>query len=87
MRHYMLAFDKIKQHSVKKEIHIMADGKTVRPNYENTILFLLYHPDPNIMAMFKSSTRKQELAWDFTTQSAGTDETAGFRYPALRIGK
>lgn len=69
LRKYMLAFDKIKQYAVKKEMHMMADGKTIRPNYENTILFLFYHPDPNIMAMFKSSTRKQELAWDFTRKA------------------
>ena len=40
LRKYMLAFDKIKQYAVKKEMHMMADGKTIRPNYENTILFL-----------------------------------------------
>lgn len=66
LRHYILAFDKIKQYSVRKEIHMMADGKAVRPNYENTILFLPYHPDPNMAAMFRKSTKKNELAWDFT---------------------
>ena len=69
LRHYILAFDKIKQYSVRKEIHIMADGKTVRPNYENTILFLPYHPDLNIAAMFRKSTKKNELAWDFTRKA------------------
>ena len=58
--------DRIKQYSVSKEIHIAADGKPVRPNYENTILFLLYHPNPDIRAMFRKATKKHELAWDFT---------------------
>lgn len=65
-RHYLVSFDRIKQYSVSKEIHIMADGKPVRPNYENTILFLLYHPNPDIRAMFRKATKKHELAWDFT---------------------
>lgn len=65
-RHYLVSFDRIKQYSVSKEIHIAADGKPVRPNYENTILFLLYHPNPDIWAMFRKATKKHELAWDFT---------------------
>mgnify|MGYP005812902435 FL=1 len=65
-RHYLVSFDRIKQYSVSKEIHIAADGKPVRPNYKNTILFLLYHPNPDIRAMFRKATKKHELAWDFT---------------------
>ena len=65
-RHYLVSFDRIKQYSVSKEIHIAADGKPVRPNYDNTILFLLYHPNPDIRAMFRKATKKHELAWDFT---------------------
>lgn len=65
-RHYLVSFDRIKQYSVSKEIHIAAYGKPVRPNYENTILFLLYHPNPDIRAMFRKATKKHELAWDFT---------------------
>ena len=65
-RHYLVSFDRIKEYSVSKEIHIAADGKPVRPNYENTILFLLYHPNPDIRAMFRKATKKHELAWDFT---------------------
>ena len=65
-RHYLVSFDRIKQYSVSKEIHIAADGKPVRPNYENTILFLLYHTNPDIRAMFRKATKKHELAWDFT---------------------
>lgn len=62
----MVSAPQIKQYSVSKEIHIAADGKPVRPNYENTILFLLYHPNPDIRAMFRKATKKHELAWDFT---------------------
>ena len=65
-RHYLVSFDRIKQYSVSKEIHIAADGKPVRPNYENTILFLLYHPNPDIRAMFRLATKKPDLARDFT---------------------
>ncbi len=65
-RDCILAFDKIKQYSLSQQIRITQSGKTVRPRYENTILFLPYHPNPDIRAMFRKSPDKNRLAWDFT---------------------
>lgn len=68
-RQYMNTFDKLKQYSIGQEMRIMQNGKAVRPKYENTILFLLYHPNPAIRAMFKKAPDKDRLAWDFTRKA------------------
>ncbi len=68
-RQYMNAFDKIKQYSLSQQMCIMQSGKPVRPKYENTILFLPYHPNPDIRAMFKKAPDKNRLAWDFTRKA------------------
>lgn len=65
-RYYMLAFDRIKQYAVNKEIHVMVDGKVARPPYENAVIYLAYHPNPAIQLQFRKTTKKNELAWDFT---------------------
>lgn len=66
---YMNTFDKIKQYSLGQEMRIMQNGKAVRPKYENAILFLPYHPNPDIRAMFKKAPDKHRLAWDFTRKA------------------
>ena len=66
IRHHLLAFDKLKQHALSQEFHILEDGKVARPRYENGILYLPYHPDPKVSAMFRNSTRKNEHVWDFS---------------------
>ncbi len=63
---YMRAFDQIKQYSVSLKFHVMAGDNPVRPKYENAILYLPYHPNPDIRAMFKNALNKNRLAWDFT---------------------
>lgn len=68
-RQYMLMFDKIKQHSVSKAVLLLQGGHTVRPPYENTLLYLPYHPNPEIRQQFRKSVKKHELAWDFTVKA------------------
>ena len=63
---HLLAFDKLKQRTLSKEIRVLEDGKAVRPRYENAILYLPYHPNPKIMEMFRRSTKKKEHVWDFS---------------------
>lgn len=63
---HLLAFDKLKQRTLSKEIRVLEDGKAVWPRYENAILYLPYHPNPKIMEMFRRSTKKKEHVWDFS---------------------
>ena len=67
---YMVAFDNMKRYSLDREMRIIQNGKAARPKYENTILFLPYHPNPAIRKMFKKSPDKNRLAWDFTRKTS-----------------
>ena len=69
-RQYMNAFDNIKRYSLSQEMRIIQHGKVVRPKYENTILFLPYHPNADIREMFKKAPDKNRLAWDFTRKTS-----------------
>ncbi len=69
-RQYMIAFDNIKRYSLSQEMRIIQRGKVVRPKYENTILFLPYHPNSDIREMFKKAPDKDRLAWDFTRKTS-----------------
>ena len=65
-RRYLLAYDRVKQHSIKKNFQVISRGRTVYPPYENTLLYLPYHPNPKIAKRFEISVKKEELRWDFT---------------------
>lgn len=69
-RNYMVAFDNLKRYSLNREMRIIQNGKAVRPKYENKILFLPYHPNPDIRKMFKKAPDKNRLAWDFTRKTS-----------------
>lgn len=68
-RDCVLAFDKIKQYSLSKGICLTESGKPIRPKYENNVLFLPYHPNPNIRAMFRKAPDKNRLVWDFNREA------------------
>ncbi len=68
-RHYMHTFDKIKLFALSKDVLVMQNGKAVRPPYANTVLYLAYHPNPDIRIQFRKTTVKKDLAWDFTIQA------------------
>lgn len=69
-RHYMAAFDNLKRYALDRGMRILQDGKTARPKYENKVLFLPYHPNPDIRAMYKKAPDKERLAWDFTRDAS-----------------
>lgn len=66
----MAAFGSLKRYSLNREMRVIQNGKTVRPKYENTILFLPYHPNPDIREMFKKAPDKNRLSWDFTRKTS-----------------
>ncbi len=68
-RSYMQKFDKIKQYSVSKNMLVIKDGKMIRPPYENTLLYLAYHQNPEIRIQFRKITKKKDLVWDFTIKA------------------
>ena len=64
---YLKAFDRMKQHTIHKSVRRLAGkGKYRRPAFENQLLFLPYHPDPEIAHRFDLAAKKKDLVWDFS---------------------
>lgn len=64
-RGYISAYDRVKQHSVRKNVTLLVKGKQVKPPYENTILYLPYHPNQEIAMRYLNASQKQDHVWDF----------------------
>lgn len=64
-RGYISAYDRVKQHSVRKNVTLLVKGKQVKPPYENTILYLPYHPNQEIAMRFLKAQNKHDNVWDF----------------------
>ena len=62
---YMKAMDLVKLHSIKGQVRAVRDRGRPTAEYENSILFLPYHPDPEIAERFINAANKNKLAWDF----------------------
>ena len=62
---YVKSHDKIKLHAIKKQACIRIAGNDFRKLYKNELLYLPYHPNPEIAERFKNSQCFQDLVWDF----------------------
>lgn len=69
---YIKAFDRMKQHTICGKAHLSGKKKYNRPAYRNQILFLLYHPEPEIFKKFDNTVKKQDLLWNFSVQASET---------------
>lgn len=65
-RNYLRIFDRIKQHSIQKELQVFIKGKRQKPVYHNEVFYLPYYPDPDRNEQFLYVVRKENLIWDFT---------------------
>ena len=62
---YVRVMDLVKLHSIKGQVRAVREKGKPTAEYENGILFLPYHPDPEIAERFINAPRKNGLAWDF----------------------
>lgn len=67
---YIKGFDRMKQHTICGKVHLSGKKKYNRPEYKNQILFLLYHPEPEVFKKFNNTVKKQDLLWDFSIQAS-----------------
>lgn len=58
-------FDKIKQHSIREQMQTLAGQMECRWKYENKILFIPYHHDPEVMRQYDRVRFKENVVWDF----------------------
>ena len=68
-RKYIKAFDRLKQHSVQAELRLIGRQGLIRPKFDNQMLFLLYHPNPDVVRKYNDSTKKKDLLWDFSVSA------------------
>lgn len=69
-RKYLLAYDRIKQYSISKELQIFTKGKHQNSQYRNEIFYLPYYPDSELNGQFLNIVKKEILIWDFTIDVA-----------------
>lgn len=62
---YVRVMDLVKLHSIKGQVRAVREKGKPTAEYENGILFLPYHPYPEIAERFINAPRKNGLAWDF----------------------
>lgn len=62
---YLKGFDRIKQHSIRKQMQTLEGRRNLQLKFENQILFLPYHPEQKLAMQFDNSTKKESLVWDF----------------------
>lgn len=69
---YLKAFDRLKQHTICAQLYLAGQEKYARPVYKNQVLFLPYHPNPEVINKFANAVKKQDLVWDFSIQAPVT---------------
>ncbi len=62
---YLKAMDLVKLHSIKGQVRAVRERGRPTAEYRNEILFLPYHPDPEIAGRFINALKKNGLVWDF----------------------
>ena len=62
---YLKAYDAVKQASIQKQRETLPGERKVEWKYKNEILFIPYHPDPQVVKNFASVRTSPNMAWDF----------------------
>lgn len=66
---YLKAFDRIKQHSVREQMQTLKGKRDALADLENQIIFLPYHPEPEISDQFGIMKNKDNWVWDFSQKA------------------
>lgn len=62
---YMKAFDRIKRHSVREQMQTLRGKREMLGGLEHQVIFLPYHPEPEIADQFERFVKIDNLIWDF----------------------
>lgn len=63
---YLLAFDRVKQYSIREQMQTLAGRMQCQWRLESGILFIPYHPDQALAMEFDSVRNKSNMVWDFS---------------------
>ena len=65
IRKYIKVFDLVKQYEIAQQMKTLAGKQRYQWKYQNTVLFLPYHPDEDIVKQFAVTRQLAVLVWDF----------------------
>jgi len=68
---YIKMMDQVKLHSIRNQKKITINGKGYKLTYDDTVLYLPYHPDIYIADKFYKEINKNIIMWDFRTKAPG----------------
>lgn len=69
---YLLAYDRVKQYSIRKQMETLRGRHQCRWEMNNTVLFIPYHPDQALAMEFDSVRHQSNMVWDFSKAASQT---------------
>lgn len=69
---YLLAYDRVKQYTIRKQMETLAGRYQCRWEMDNTVLFIPYHPDQKLAREFDSVRNRSNMVWDFSKAASQT---------------
>lgn len=69
---YLLAYDRIKQYSIRQQMKTLEGQYQCRWEMTNTVLFIPYHPDQSLAMEYDSVRHQSNMVWDFSKPCSRT---------------
>lgn len=69
---YLLAYDRVKQYAIRKQMETLTGRYQCRWEMNNTVLFIPYHPDQALAREFDSVRNRSNMVWDFSKAASQT---------------
>lgn len=69
---YLLAYDRVKQFAIRKQMETLIGRHQCRWEMNNTVLFIPYYPDQALAMEFDSVRHQNNMVWDFTKPCSQT---------------
>lgn len=63
---YLLAYDRVKQHSIRQQMKTLEGQYQCRWEMNNMVLFIPYHPDQSLAMEYDSVRHQNNMVWDFS---------------------
>ena len=63
---YLLAYDRVKQYSIRQQMKTLEGQRRCRWEMSSTVLFIPYHPDQNLAMEYDSVRHQSNMVWDFS---------------------
>ena len=68
---YLKCFDHIRQYDMRRQVWLQVSWKNQRYPYEDSLLFLPYHPVQELVQRLDACPERPEWVWDFSRKAPG----------------